>query len=68
MENQMTPKRLQALREVHGVSQSDVAKFLGYSVNGKPNRSMIARFENGHAKINPRISMLLNSYFSAKSA
>ncbi len=64
----MTPKRLQALREVHGVSQSDVAKFLGYSVNGKPNRSMIARFENGHAKINPRISMLLNSYFSAKSA
>jgi len=68
MENQMTPKRLQALREVHGVSQSEVAKFLGYSVNGKPNRSMIARFENGHAKINPRISMLLNSYFSAKSA
>lgn len=64
----MTPKRLQALREVHGVSQSEVAKFLGYSVNGKPNRSMIARFENGHAKINPRISMLLNSYFSAKSA
>tara|TARA_R100000655_G_C2930174_1_gene183892 strand:+ start:458 stop:670 length:213 start_codon:yes stop_codon:yes gene_type:complete len=68
MENQMTPKRLQALREVHGVSQREVAEWLGYSVNGKPNRSMIARFENGHAKINPRISMLLNNFFEIRSS
>ena len=59
----MTPKRLASLREVYGKTQEDVAKFLGYSINGKPNRSMISRFEKGHASINPRISMLLNAYF-----
>jgi len=29
---------------------------------GIPNRSMIARFENGHANINPRIEMLIKQY------
>jgi transcriptional regulator with XRE-family HTH domain len=68
MNNQMTPKRLQALREVHNVSQAEIAQFLGYTVNGEPNRSMISRFEKGHAKINPRISMLLNSFFQMRSS
>jgi hypothetical protein len=27
---------------------------------------MIARFENGHAKINTRIAMLINSFFDKK--
>ncbi len=41
-----------------------MAEWLGYSVNGKPNPSMIARLENGYAKINPRVSKLLTLYFS----
>lgn len=56
-------KQLTDLRKQYNVSQTEVAEYLGYVVNGKPNRSMIARFENGYAKINPRISKLLENYF-----
>tara|TARA_Y100000004_G_scaffold60201_1_gene67207 strand:+ start:4347 stop:4583 length:237 start_codon:yes stop_codon:yes gene_type:complete len=59
----MNATRLKELRKEYGVSQTDVAKFLGYKINGKPNRSMIARWENGYAKINPRIELLLEHYF-----
>ena len=59
----MDGTKLQRLREKHGVSQTDVAKYLGYEVKGKPNRSMIARFENGYSNITPRIQMLLQNYF-----
>jgi len=59
----MDGAKLKELREQHGVSQTDVAKYLGYDVKGKPNRSMIARFENGYSNINPRIQLLLNNYF-----
>ena len=62
----MQPHELKKLRETHGVSQTELADFLGYSVNGKPNRSMIARFENGYAKINTRLSKLINLYFEEK--
>ena len=65
MNNQMTPKRLASLREVYGVTQAEVASYLGYTIKGIPNRSMISRFEKGHASINPRISMLLTSYFES---
>lgn len=60
----MTGQKLKELRELHNVSQSDVAAFLGYTTKGKPNRSMISRYENGFTNINPRISMLLDTYFS----
>ena len=60
---QIDGKQLAQLRKEYDVSQTDVAEYLGYVVNGKPNRSMIARFENGHAIINPRISKLLENYF-----
>ena len=60
----MTGQKLKELRALHGVSQRDVAEFLGYTVKGKPNRSMTARFENEFAPINPRVSMLLDTYFS----
>lgn len=63
----MQPHELKKLRETHGVSQTELADFLGYSVNGKPNRSMIARFENGYAKINTRLSKLINLYFDEKN-
>lgn len=60
----MTGQKLKELRALHGVSQTDVAEFLGYTVNGQPNRSMIARFEGEYAPINTRVSMLLDNYFS----
>lgn len=61
----MTGKELQQLRAKHGVSQTDLAKYLGYTVKGKPNRSMIARFENDFAPINMRVAMLLTNYFDS---
>lgn len=60
----MKAEELKKLRKEYNVSQTDVARFLGYEVNGKPNRSMIARYENNYAKINPRIGLLLKHYFS----
>ena len=59
-----TGEQLQHIRLQHNVTQRDMAEWLGYSVNGKPNPSMIARLENGYAKINPRVSKLLTLYFS----
>jgi len=56
-------KQLAQLRKEYDVSQSELAEYLGYVVNDKPNRSMIARFENGYAKINPRISKLIENFF-----
>lgn len=55
----MTGAELKELRHAKGMSQGEVAELLGYFSNGKPNRSMIARFENGHAKINIRIANLI---------
>ena len=51
-------------RKHFGITQSDLAAHLGYMSNGEPNRSMIARFECDFAPINPRVSMLLDTYFS----
>ena len=62
----MEAQELKQLRAKYNVTQSDLAKYLGYTVNGLPNRSMIARVENGHAPINPRIGLLLESYFEKK--
>lgn len=56
-------KQLAKLRSEYGITQVELAEYLGYMTKGKPNRSMIARFENGHAEINPRISKLLENYF-----
>ena len=62
----MDGQELQQKRKEAGVTQLELAKYLGYTINGEPNRSMIARFENGHAKINPRITMLMESLFNKK--
>ena len=57
----MNGDELKVLREKAGLSQSQLAEKLGYFSKGKPNRSMIARFENGHASINFRISILIKN-------
>lgn len=62
----MDGKELQQKRKEAGVTQLELAKYLGYTINGQPNRSMIARFENGHAKINSRIAMLIENFFGNK--
>ncbi len=59
----MTGQDLKNLRKEYGVTQLEVAEYLGYVVNGVPNRSMIARFENNYAVINPRIAKLIENYF-----
>ena len=63
MDSNMTGAELKKLRHDHGVSQTDVARYMEYGSAGKPNRSQSARFENGHCGINPRISKLLRFYF-----
>jgi len=63
MDRIMTGDELKKLRSEYDVTQSELASYLGYISNGKPNRSMIARFENNHAVINPRISRLIQNYF-----
>lgn len=50
-------------RKRFGITQSELAAHLGYYSNGEPNRSMIARMENGLQKINYRHKMLIDDYF-----
>ena len=59
----ITGEELAKLRHTHGFTQSQLAEYLGYTVKGKPNKSMIARFENNHASINSRIGLLIKTYF-----
>lgn len=56
-------KDLQSARTRAGITQAEVAEYLGYNSKGKPNASMIARFEGDYAKINPRVAKLLDLYF-----
>lgn len=55
----MDGKELRKLRNQAGMTQSELASRMGYFTKGKPNRSMISRFENGFAKINPRVEAAL---------
>jgi len=63
MSQVITGKQLKRLRKRHGLSQTDIARYLEYDNDGKPNRSQISRFENGHTTINPRIGKLLWFFF-----
>jgi len=63
----MSGPELRQLRKDAGVTQVELAEFLGYKVNGEPNRSMIARMECGYVAINFRIELLINHFFEKKN-
>ncbi len=46
---------LKKLRTEAGMTQAELAEGLGYFSKGKPNRSIVARWENNHQAINSRI-------------
>lgn len=62
----MTGEELKLLRTKSKMTQSELADYMGYYSNGKPNRSVISRWENGITLMNPRIGMLLRLYFMQK--
>tara|TARA_R110000764_G_scaffold126608_1_gene214210 strand:+ start:169 stop:369 length:201 start_codon:yes stop_codon:yes gene_type:complete len=64
----MNGLELKELRKDTNTTQLELAEYLGYQINGLPNRSMIARFENGHAKINTRVAMLCKLFFETKKS
>lgn len=51
----MNGVELKKLRTEAGMTQSELAEGLGYFSKGKPNRSIVARWENNHQSINSRI-------------
>lgn len=50
---------IKKLRTAAGLSQREMAEKLGYMAKGKPNRSHIARIENGHQKITERLVLAI---------
>ena len=58
----MTGSELKQMRDKAGMTQSQLASLLGYMVKGEPNKSQIARFENNHQRINPRIEAAIRLY------
>lgn len=53
---------LRDLRKKAGVSQSDLAEFMGYFAKGVPNRSMISALERRTDALNPRHEKLARLY------
>lgn len=51
----MNGLELKKLRTEAGMTQAELAEGLGYFSKGKPNRSIVARWENNHQSINSRI-------------
>ena len=59
---------LKAMRVSAGVTQAELAAYLGYFSKGEPNRSVIPRMENGSQDINVRIQMLVKSFLDARES
>ncbi len=59
---------LKAMRVSAGVTQAELAAYLGYFSKGEPNRSVISRMENGSQDINVRIQMLVKSFLDARES
>jgi transcriptional regulator with XRE-family HTH domain len=47
------------MRLAKKMSQKQVAQELGYTINGEPNKSQIARLEGGYAPINKRLELAI---------
>lgn len=62
----MNGSDLRQMRQKAGMTQKQVAELMGYTSKGEPNKSMIARLENGHAKINPRVEAALRMYLESR--
>ena len=58
---------LKAMRVSAGVTQSELAAYLGYFTKGEPNRSVISRMESGNQDINARIQILVKFFLDSKS-
>ena len=65
MSEEMTGQELRELRLKSGMTQKQVAELMGYMSKGEPNKSMIARLENGYAKINRRVEVALRTYLES---
>ena len=63
----MKGSELRQMRHKAGMTQTELASLLGYQIKGKPNKSQIARFENDHQQINPRIEAAIRFYLGKKS-
>jgi transcriptional regulator with XRE-family HTH domain len=57
---------LKAMRVAAGVTQSELAAYLGYFTKGEPNRSVISSLESGRQDINTRIQILVKLFFNSK--
>jgi len=57
---------LRELREDAGVTQSDLADFMGYYTKGVPNRSMISALERRTDALNPRHERLAKIYLEQR--
>lgn len=62
----MNGSDLRQMRQKAGMTQKQVAELMGYTSKGEPNKSMIARLENGHAQINPRVEAALRMYLESR--
>ena len=51
----MTGTELKEMLHQAGLTQAQLADKLGYYTKGEPNKSQIARMENGHCPINFRV-------------
>lgn len=57
---------LKAMRVAAGVSQAELAEFMGYFSKGIPNRSMISRMEKCTTALNPRHAKLAEVFLNAQ--
>ena len=55
----MKGTELKEMRLAKKMSQKQVAEKLGYTTNGVPNKSQIARLEGGYAPINKRLELAI---------
>ena len=60
----LTGEQVKHMRLEAGVSQSQLADFLGYFTKGEPNRSMITLIEQGKFKMNRRLDTSIKTFFS----